>query len=71
MSLPVVIHKDKNSDYGVTVPDLSGFFSAGKSMEEALELLTILDLKTKKFYRAGIVEDVKGCFNTGVLRMGK
>lgn len=34
---PIVIHKDKNSDYGVTVPDLPGCFSAGKSYEEAIE----------------------------------
>lgn len=36
MIFPVVIHKDTNSDYGVTVPDLPGCFSAGESMEEAL-----------------------------------
>ena len=33
---PVVIHKDKDSDFGVTVPDLPGCFSAGRSMEDAL-----------------------------------
>lgn len=37
MFFPVVIHKDKKSDYGVTVPDLSGCFSAGRTMEKALE----------------------------------
>ena len=37
MNYPVVIHKDKRSDYGVTVPDLQGCFSAGRTMEEALE----------------------------------
>jgi predicted RNase H-like HicB family nuclease len=37
MNYPVVIHKDKDSDYGVTVPDLPGCFSAGESMEDALE----------------------------------
>ena len=37
MNYPVVIHKDKDSDYGVTVPDLPGCFSAGVTMEEALE----------------------------------
>jgi len=37
MNYPVVIHKDKNSDFGVTVPDLPGCFSAGETMEEALE----------------------------------
>lgn len=30
----VVIHKDKDSDYGVTVPDLPGCFSAGDSYKD-------------------------------------
>ena len=29
MRFPIVVHKDKNSGYGVTVPDLPGCFSAG------------------------------------------
>jgi predicted RNase H-like HicB family nuclease len=36
MRYPVVIHKDIDSDYGVTVPDLPGCFSAGETMDEAL-----------------------------------
>ncbi len=36
MRYPVVIHKDRKSDYGVTVPDLPGCFSAGDTMEDAL-----------------------------------
>jgi len=40
MRYPVVIHKDSNSDYGVTVPDLSGCFSAGETMDEALQEVT-------------------------------
>ncbi len=36
MLLPIVIHKDRGSDYGVTVPDLPGCFSAGESIEDAL-----------------------------------
>lgn len=36
MRYPVVIHKDPDSDYGVTVPDLPGCFSAGESVEEAI-----------------------------------
>jgi predicted RNase H-like HicB family nuclease len=36
MRYPVVIHKDPESDYGVTVPDLSGCFSAGETLDEAL-----------------------------------
>ena len=36
MRYPIVVHKDANSDYGVTVPDLPGCFSAGETMDEAL-----------------------------------
>jgi len=36
MRYPVVIHKDKSSDYGVSVPDLPGCFSAGDTLEDAL-----------------------------------
>ncbi|WP_374685547.1 type II toxin-antitoxin system HicB family antitoxin [Promineifilum sp.] len=36
MRYPVVIHKDPDSDYGVTVPDLPGCFSAGSTIDEAL-----------------------------------
>ena len=38
MNYPVVLHKDKNSDYGVTVPDLPGCFSAGRTLDEALAM---------------------------------
>lgn len=37
MKYPIVIHKDPDSDYGVTVPDLPGCFSAGSTVEEAME----------------------------------
>jgi predicted RNase H-like HicB family nuclease len=37
MRYPVVIHKDPESDYGVTVPDLPGCFSAGATLDEALQ----------------------------------
>ena len=37
MRYPVVIHKDVESVYGVTVPDLPGCFSAGDTLEEAVE----------------------------------
>jgi len=36
MRYPVVVHKDPESDYGVTVPDLPGCFSAGETLDEAL-----------------------------------
>jgi len=37
MRFVVVIHKDPNSSYGVTVPDLPGCFSAGDTLDEAIE----------------------------------
>ncbi len=37
MRYPVVIHKDPDSDYGLIVPDLPGCFSAGETLDEALE----------------------------------
>ena len=36
MRYPVVIHKDRDSDYGVTVPDLPGCFPARDTADEAL-----------------------------------
>ncbi len=38
MNFPVVMHKDAGSDYGVTVPDLPGCFSAGRTVDEALAM---------------------------------
>lgn len=37
MKLPVAIHKDEGSVFGVTVPDVPGCFSYGESVEEALQ----------------------------------
>jgi predicted RNase H-like HicB family nuclease len=38
MKYPIVIHKDPESDYSVTIPDLPGCFSAGSSIEEAIRM---------------------------------
>jgi predicted RNase H-like HicB family nuclease len=38
MNYPIVIHKDADSDYGVTVPDLPGCFSAGSTLDEVLAM---------------------------------
>jgi len=38
MNYPIVLHKDTDSDYGVTVPDLPGCFSAGRSVDEAMAM---------------------------------
>ena len=37
MMYPVVIHKERGTDFGVSVPDLPGCFSAGETMQKALE----------------------------------
>ena len=34
---PIVIHKDPDSAYGVTVPDVPGCFTAGDTLEDALK----------------------------------
>ena len=38
MNVPIVIHKDRDSDYGVTVPDLPGCFTAGSTIDEAIAM---------------------------------
>ena len=38
MKYPIVIHKEPDTDYGVTVPDIPGCYSAGATMEEAMEM---------------------------------
>lgn len=37
MRYPVVLHTDDGIRYGVTAPDLPGCFSAGDTLDEALE----------------------------------
>ncbi len=39
MNYPVVIHKEPRSDYGVSVPDLPGCISAGRTIDEALAMV--------------------------------
>jgi predicted RNase H-like HicB family nuclease len=38
MHYAVVVHKDKDSDFGVSVPDLPGCYSAGRTVDEALRM---------------------------------
>jgi predicted RNase H-like HicB family nuclease len=38
MNFLIAIHKDQGSDYGVTVPDLPGCFTAGTTFAEALSM---------------------------------
>ena len=37
MKFALAIHKDKDSSYAVTVPDVSGCFSSGDTLDEAIE----------------------------------
>lgn len=37
MKYSLVLHRDKDSGYGVSMPDVPGCFSAGATVEEALE----------------------------------
>ena len=37
MQYPIFIHKDEESVYGVIVPDLPGCFSAGDTIDEAIQ----------------------------------
>lgn len=52
MRYPVVVHKDPESDYGVTVPDLPGCFSADRSIATVQEyVLVSQDAKHIDHYR--------------------
>ena len=53
MNYPIVIHKDRRSDFGVTVPDLPGCFSAGRTIDEALEMAR----EAIELHLEGIIED--------------
>ena len=53
MNFPVVIHKDKKSDYGVTVPALPGCFSAGRTLDEALAMAK----EAIELHLEGMIED--------------
>lgn len=37
MRFTVIIHKHPNTDYGITIPAIAGYLSAGCTLEEALQ----------------------------------
>lgn len=47
------LHKDKNSDFGVSFPDFPGCVTAGKTLEEARELA----VEALTLHMAGMMED--------------
>ena len=53
MKYAVVVHHDKGSAYGVTVPDLPGCFSAGDSFDEALDKV----VEAIEFHLEGLADE--------------
>ena len=69
MELPIAIHKDEGSAYGVTVPDVKGCFSAGDTIEDAMKnareaiyahLETTIELGDSIDVKASRIEDLVG-----------
>jgi predicted RNase H-like HicB family nuclease len=50
-----LIHKDADSDYGVSVPDLPGVITAGRTLDEARALAE----EALAFHIEGLIEDEK------------
>jgi predicted RNase H-like HicB family nuclease len=48
-----IIHKEADSDYGVSFPDLPGVISAGETMEEAIKQAN----EALNFHIEGLIED--------------
>ena len=55
MNYPIVIHKDRGSDYGVIVPDLPGCYSAGKTIDDALQMAR----EAIELHLEGLIEEGK------------
>ncbi|TCS94103.1 MULTISPECIES: type II toxin-antitoxin system HicB family antitoxin [Tepidimonas] len=53
MKYPVVLHTDDGVRYGVTVPDLPGCFSAGDTLEQALQNV----VEAIELHLEGLTED--------------
>jgi predicted RNase H-like HicB family nuclease len=53
MYFPIAIHKEPGADYGVTVPDLPGCFSAGSTIDEAM----LMAREAIELYLDTLVED--------------
>jgi predicted RNase H-like HicB family nuclease len=55
MEFVVYLHKDKNSDYGVSFPDFPGCITAGSTLEEARKMA----VEALAMHVAGMREDVE------------
>ena len=69
MLFPIAIHKDENSVFGVTVPDIPGCFSYGDTIESAIKntqdaivshVETLLDLDQDINVNQTQIEEQKG-----------
>lgn len=69
MEIPVVIHKDEGSVYGVSVPDIPGCYSWGDDIEAAMKNVrvaihshveTMLTLNEPVEIKASRIEDLQG-----------
>ena len=67
MKMPIAIHKDPDSSYGVTVPDVRGCFSSGDTLDEAIQnaeaaiyqhVTTLLELGETIDLKASSIEDL-------------
>jgi predicted RNase H-like HicB family nuclease len=63
MNFPIVIHKERGSDYGVTVPDLPGCFTAGRTLDEALAMAR----EAIELHLEGLVEQGQAVPRPGVI----
>jgi predicted RNase H-like HicB family nuclease len=68
MLIPIVIHKDKNSSYGVIVPDIPGCHSCGDTKEDAIRnikeaiighLKTLMEFQSEVLVTASKIEETK------------
>lgn len=68
MRLPIAIHKDSGTSYGVTVPDVPGCFSYGDTVEEAISnakeavighIETLLELGEPIDFKATEIDQLK------------
>jgi len=66
MRFPIAVHKDEGTIYGVSVPDLPGCFSSGKTFDQAIEsakeaitahIETLLELGETVDVKATDIED--------------
>ena len=68
MYYPIAIHQDRDTSYGVTVPDVPGCFSYGDTVEEAISnakeavvghIETLLELGEPVDFKASAIEVLK------------